>query len=639
MTLPSVAATTTVGPTNYQARVQAGALVDDLLYAITFRQTPPYLVAYDPFDSAMVETHEIPMDRDVDSPGAWNLVAFDDRFLYTVLHEPTVLVRFDRETGSFERLVEFPQSEPNLRCCRGIETTEDRVVFSLKVGPDLYEWVHGDDRLEAFGRVHETAFKAKDLAVDEDTTYVGGGTDAYLKAVDRSSGEMRDILPPELEDEFNVQAVAVAGDGRVIAGTDPNMRVAVFDPAAPVEATVVEPPIDYDGGATIQSLSVIDGVAYFTTTDPTYAIWAYEIDRDDEPRRVAAPIDHPTRDIFDLGGSLLGVGSGGYSAVWTLDLASGDPNVVRLGDLGLPKGVGNVQSFHALGGDVYAGGSRVTDVHHVMGDGRDRFISPGEPKVMCDVDGLLYQGIYGGAGIAEYDPETGDMRELAWVGHEQNRPRDLQYHEPSDLLLMGTRPDYGQLGGAIAAYDIAADELRSVDRHVVEDQTVNALTTLGETVYIGTDIRGGIGSEPTAEEAHIAAWNPVDREIEWSRSLPDCPGVLGLVTYDGRLYGSTIDGSLIGFDPASLERTLVRSVGEAKRSGDLLVRGDRIYGADTAKLYAYDPASDELSVLLDDLDADDAWHNFPQLTVDEEGSLYVARGKDLLQVKLDGTES
>jgi len=115
--------------------------------------------------------------------------------------------------------------------------------------------------------------------------------------------------------------------------------------------------------------------------------------------------------------------------------------------------------------------------------------------------------------------------------------------------------------------------------------------------------------------------------------------VLGLVAYDGRLYASTIGGSLFGFDPASHERTFVRSVGEAKRAGELLVRGDRIYGADSARLYAYDPATDELSVLLDDLDADDAWHNFPQLTVDEAGSLYVARETDLLRVELDASEA
>jgi hypothetical protein len=59
----------------------------------------------------------------------------------------------------------------------------------------------------------------------------------------------------------------------------------------------------------------------------------------------------------------------------------------------------------------------------------------------------------------------------------------MHYHEPTGLVLIGTRPDFGQLGGAISAYGPESDRLVSVDRHVVPDQTVNAVTSLGEDVF------------------------------------------------------------------------------------------------------------------------------------------------------------
>lgn len=154
MTLPSLEATTNLGPANYQARVQAAARAGGVVYAATFRQSPPHLVGYDPGTERVVETHEIPMDDDTDSPGAWNLVALDDRYLFTVLHEPTQLLRFDRETAAFDRLAEFPQTEEYLRCCRAIKPAGDTVVFALKVDPVLYEWDQAGEELREFDRVH-----------------------------------------------------------------------------------------------------------------------------------------------------------------------------------------------------------------------------------------------------------------------------------------------------------------------------------------------------------------------------------------------------------------------------------------------------------------------------------------------------
>ncbi|MFB6295856.1 MAG: hypothetical protein ABEH66_03325 [Halobacteriales archaeon] len=644
MVVPDVDSTRTLGPANYQARVQTGALVEDTVFAVTFRQKPVHLAAYDPGQRQVTDAWEVPVTEFSDSPGAWNVTAYDERFLYSVMHKPTEMFRFDREAETFERVARLPETVDTARDCKGIAARDGRLFLAAKTDPVLYAFDHATDELREVAPAHPSALKAHDLAIGEDEVFVGGGSEAYLSGIDPETGDRRDLLPPSLAGEESVQSVALTPDGRVVAGT--NGGLAVLDPGAALkDATVVRVDLAHDPGA-VTSLHATETTAYFSTCDPDYTLWAYEYGADG-PRRLAAPIGHPTRAIHEYGGGLLGVGSGGYSAVWTLDPVTGETTRTRLGEVGLPRGAGNLQSLRAIGSDVYAGGSRVTGVHGVDAGEFEQFTSPGEPKVMRVVDGRLYQAVYGGAGIVEYDPETGESRELAWIGTEQNRPRSMHYHEPTGFLLVGTRPEYGQLGGAIAAYDLDADELASVDRHVVPDQSVTALSSIGETVYLGTEIRGGIGADPTATRARIAAWDPAARTLEWETPV-EAETVRGLTAVDDVLYGQAGVGRFFAFDPASREVVHERPIGPGEpqdpagmhahdrevATGDVIASGGCLYGVTDDCLFGYDPGDGEFAVLLDGLDGRNGWHNYPQLAVDAEGALYVGDGTDLRRVEL-----
>lgn len=637
-----------LGPANYQARVQAGALVDETVFAVTFRQEPVHLVAYDPMTREVTDAWEVPVAEYSDSPGAWNVVADDDRSLYTVMQSPTEMFRFDRETETFDRVARLPDTADRVSGCKGIDVRDGRLFFATKNDPILYEFDHETDTLRDIGPPRSGASKAHDLAIGEERVYVGGGAgaSAYVAGVDPETGESCDLLPLELAEERSVQSVTVTPDGRVAVGT--SGRIAVFDPEAPPsEATVPEVDVEADPGA-ITSLHATDEVAYFTTCDPSYALWAYEFGAD-EPSRVAAPIGHPTRTIVPFDGELLGVGSGGYSAVWTCDPDTGETTSTLLGEVGLPRGAGNVQSLLAADGDVYAGGSRVTGIHHVESGEFDQVPTAGEPKVIRALDGRIYQAVYGGAGIVEYDPETGENRELAWIGEEQNRPRSMHYHESTDRLLVGTRPNKDALGGAIAAYDFAADELVSVDRDVVPAQSVTGLTSIGKTVFLGTEIYGGAETEPVASRARVTAWDPLAREVRWETTpFEDAETISGLTALDGILYGQASGGRLFGLDPETREVVVERSYangldreGEGREAhyrematGDLRAHGERLYGVDAQRLFVFDPECGTLDVLCDELEGTEGWHNFPQLAIDDRGRVYVADGKDLLQVAL-----
>ena len=251
---------------------------------------------------------------------------------------------------------------------------------------------------------------------------------------------------------------------------------------------------------------------------------------------------------------------------------------------------------------------------------------------MTVVDGDLYQAIYPRAKIRRYAPEAGSYEELAEIGHDQNRPRSIHYHEPSGRLLVGTRPQYGKLGGVVATFDPSTDALVDVDRDVFPDQSVTALTSVGDTVYVGSEIYGGGGSDPTTECATIGAWDPVERTLRWSADLPGVTELISLAFLDGQLYGLTSGYSnlgerseteLLSIDATSGSVERLAELGTA-RGGELRPCGDTLIGVTTNELFQYHPEADRVEVVLTDLDpTGNDWHNFPQVGVDGDGVIYV----------------
>ncbi|MFB6295722.1 MAG: PQQ-binding-like beta-propeller repeat protein, partial [Halobacteriales archaeon] len=289
--MPRVESTRRLGPTNYQARAGDGTLIGDTLLVVTFRQEPVHLAAYDPAEGRVTDTWEVPVSEYSDSPGATTIAAYDERYVYALMHTPAELFRFDRETETFDRLATLPTTSDRVSSCCGIEVREGRVFLSTKNDPVLYELDHEAGDLRQIGPPHPDAWKAYALAVGEDRLYVGGGSDAYLSAVDPETGERRDILPPQLADEAFVRSAALTADDQLVVGVSD--RLAVFDPdGPPSDATVVD--VDPEGSSTgVGPLHVTDRTVYFTTSDPAYTVWAYELDTG-ALSAIAAPIDHGT---------------------------------------------------------------------------------------------------------------------------------------------------------------------------------------------------------------------------------------------------------------------------------------------------------------------------------------------------------
>jgi hypothetical protein len=118
----------------------------------------------------------------------------------------------------------------------------------------------------------------------------------------------------------------------------------------------------------------------------------------------------------------------------------------------------------------------------------------------------MYFGIYPGAVIQKMNTDTLEIQTLFNLkdGYEQDRPYIMKYEQ--GLLLIGTIPDYGKLGGTLTIYNTATGE-RETYRNVVQDQSIVGLALKDGKIYGSTTIRGGLDTVPTAQRAVIFVWD------------------------------------------------------------------------------------------------------------------------------------
>lgn len=124
-------------------------------------------------------------------------------------------------------------------------------------------------------------------------------------------------------------------------------------------------------------------------------------------------------------------------------------------------------------------------------------------------DRKVYLGIYTRAVIWEMDlkkpfAEYKNPKPIFRVGEAQDRPFALCGAD--GLLLVGTIPDYGALGGALTIYNPLTGE-KKVRRNLIKNQSITGLCYRDGIVYGSTAIWGGLGSTPTETEAKVFSYD------------------------------------------------------------------------------------------------------------------------------------
>lgn len=198
--------------------------------------------------------------------------------------------------------------------------------------------------------------------------------------------------------------------------------------------------------------------------------------------------------------------------------------------------------------------------------------------------------------------------------------------EADDLVLIGTVPEYGHLGGALTVMDPASGDHQTY-RNVVQDQSVVSLAHRDGIVYGGTTIRGGLSTEPTTTEAHLFEFNLATRKVTSTIvPVPDAETVstLRFGHRPTELWGMTYENTLFSYD---IRRSQVTDVIETDmevtgaswgRSPTLRFRGREraFYGVAGDTFFRFDPASKEVTVLDDN-------HEWKSLEITPSGEIYL----------------
>lgn len=269
------------------------------------------------------------------------------------------------------------------------------------------------------------------------------------------------------------------------------------------------------------------------------------------------------------GKSLVTINFSGYVTILNLEkkttvktpvLAEGTANVINKIETG-PDGKLYMSGVQTGKGAIYDTDTK-TKTPFNMGQG---------DSIATFGDKLLF-GVYPEGDIREFDPgqepSDNNPKKLFTIGEEQNRISSII--EGDGKAYIGSIPFYGELGGALTVYDPDASEDNKVKvfRNVVEDQSVNSLVYRDGKVYGSTTINGGLGADPTAEEAKIFIWNTETeektKEISLSIEGLEKPEAIGELSFgpDGLLWGAAID-TIFALDPETLEIVKSRKLYES----------------------------------------------------------------------------
>jgi hypothetical protein len=175
----------------------------------------------------------------------------------------------------------------------------------------------------------------------------------------------------------------------------------------------------------------------------------------------------------------------------------------------------------------------------------------------------LYVCAYPGGYLSVYDPQKpfqfgakpGDNpRGFGSLGNGHLRPRAMILG-PRDTLYVGSLPPYGELGGAMAVFDLNQEQVIENYRHLVTNQSIVALAYEPKSglIFGGSSVTGGGGTTPSEKEARFFAFDPAKKQKVFESVLePGLPGYAAMCVAEGKVYVAA-GSRLLGFDPDGMK--------------------------------------------------------------------------------------
>lgn len=609
------------GPASVTGAIVGATVHDGHAYVVTRGLKPPVLAEIDLATRKVVRSVTLPDGPATGEPeGGW-ATAVSGGKIYVGTYPVPDLYSFDPATGEVRHLRTFGKN--------------GGFVWSLAAAPDgtLYAGTYPDGRVweytPATGAVRDFGVLAQGeryvRAVAADATYVYAGLldKGKLIRITRATGEVKELATGPT----GIGTVATHGD-RVLAASGNVLIDVRADGTDERRATL-------DSGTIDVLTEAQDGTVY-TTSRPDGAVHRYRTG-DTAFTKVADPpsLGDETRRLQLVDENTL-LGFAGSGGMWWLDLRTGTSELVDLIDAGLPSGSERPQSMLLVPDRaLYVGGHFSMEVRDLRTGERHRFRMPGEPKDLVRRGDKIYAAIYPSGQIVSVDLRTDEVRSVGYLGHDQQRPWDIEYDPVTDKLVVASAPLGAKLNGALSVIDPRTGRI-DVYEGVIPDQSLMSLSLDPSRgiVYLGGDVVGGGGTPPVKTSASVAAFDLRKRKVLWQvdpiaghRTFQD------IKVNGGLLYAvyKRDSGTWIALDLAT--RQVVRQ-GKLSGYGELTTHRGRVFASTFfggGNAYELGATEKPLATGLGD-----EWYTNPQLHF-EPGSwrAWALVGRDLARIRLD----
>lgn len=511
----------------------------------------------------LMETGEVISDVALPGTwGAWNATTAPDGTIYVGSYSNGHLYRY------------VPGADAAVDLGQAIEG--DSHIWDLRSGPDgtiygggypsggMFRWTEA----EGFSQIGPRPVVAGEDYVrgiaydpDLDLVYGGVGSHAHLMACEAdSTATCTDILPDELRSlafAYNVSA----GDGYVFVRMENGGQTVVLQVTTSADGGVSAEQVadlgatDYPGGTDLS-----DGKFYYTKSGVLHSFDVTTTSETDlEVNTGIAARRWEVRELADQaewqGRTVVGVNSGGVMVRYGIDTQQ----VEIVPSIDLPGSPVDINQLLAGPDDqMYTVGYLVGGMgvyEPLRGEGTELW-PVGQAEGATVVGDEIYLGIYPKANIQAYRPgepvEAGtNPREVCSLDHaEQDRPYAMTTGG-DDRVYIGTMAAYGKLPGALSIYDPATEGCEVVG-DVVPEQTISALTWHEGMVYGGSLIWGGLGIEPTQDEAMFFRYDPSTGETtQYELPVRGLRGVFGVTPGPAGKIWMIAENYLLVFDPAT----------------------------------------------------------------------------------------
>jgi hypothetical protein len=605
---------TDLGPASSVTSTNVAEQVGSDIWTATSGVSPVKIGAFNPTSGQVERTIDLPSGN-----GVWAM-AHVGTDLYVATYEPGDLYRIDTLTSELTKVANFGSFIWSLAA-----SPDGIIVAGTYPDAGVHSYTPETGEARSYGTVAPGEMYVRSIAVDEDTIYAGIGSHAQLITVDRESGDTTNVLPETFANRTFVATLALEGD-QLAAGLSPTGTMVVFDTDDfSAEPRVVQAPGADQFVTAISHDPASDDIYFGTRASGTL----YRVEAGSSvPEALGQPYDgaYFNRILFDgdqLRASLT-------SQIVAFDRATRKFSGVDLGQAGLPPAPELANQIAATDDSVLVSGKAGIQVHDLATGTSSRPFLPGAAKTMTPIADEVYLGVYTLARLWSMKSDGANLRELGQIENEQTRPTDAWYDEESGRLLITTEADYGKLEGALATYDIAADEL-TVNRGIVPRQSIQSVAVKDGIAYLGSATRNSLGTTPIEKEATVSRVDlTTGAVLDQFVPVPGAQLVYDLMPHQGRIYGTTEKGDLFVLDPSG--RTVIATTKIGDGAATLVGARGGLYGTDGTRIFQVTGTSDvKVTTVLDGLAAQTFTPGLIAASPDG-GTLYTIKERNLIAV-------